>query len=148
MVDDTTKTPVSSGPKRRGRPPGSGSLGVSRLQGARLPDAVVARLDRVLLHVFGYEVPHAARSELVRIAIEYGLQEIEYRVNSGLSVDGSPVRVTDELPERSPRSHVLRAFRLAGGAAEAEAARDKELRENASTRATKRARGALDKTPR
>lgn len=144
MVDDTTQKPAYSAPIKRGRPRGSGELGVSRIQGARFSDLVVSRLDRVLLHVFGLEVPQAARSELVRICVEVGLQEIEYRLNSGLSVDPSPLKANEELPPRSSRAHVVRAFRLAGGIREADEQRAREL---AKTQARRRA-GALAKPSR
>lgn len=144
MVDDITPKAAYSAPIKRGRPRGSGELGVSRIQGARFSDLVVSRLDRVLLHVFGLEVPHCARSELVRICVEVGLQEIEYRLNSGLSVDPSPLKATEELPPRSSRAHVVRAFRLPGGIREADETRARELAKNHAHRA----RGALAKPSR
>lgn len=137
MGDDTTQNP-SQPRRKRGRPRSTGDAGVSRIQGARFDDATVARLDRILLHVFGRDIPQGARSELVRICVEQGLQNVEYRVNSGLSVDEGAPNVSQQLPERSSRAGVLRAFRLVGGAREEPEQRRAEQRETEARRRRRR----------
>jgi len=112
---------------------------VFRLQGARFDPATLSRLDRALVHVFQtLDVPQGARSELVRLAVRYGIEEIEYRLSRGLAADDTPLDPVEDSPERCSTAGVRRAFRLAGGAAD-EPARRRAM-ENARSRARRSAR--------
>lgn len=102
-------------PGRPRKPEGT----VFRIQGTRFDPATLSRLDRVLLHVFArLDPPQGARSELVRLAVRYGVEEIEYRLSRGLSADDTPADPIEDSPERCSVATVRRAFRLAGGAAD------------------------------
>lgn len=132
MVDDTTNKPTSSTTKRgRGRPRAPEGQ-VFRIQGARFDEGTIARLDRVLLHVFGVDVPMSARSELVRVAVRAGLDAIEYRISSGQPVDDTPLDPRETHVPQSSIATVVRAFRHAEGS---EGARRESLQRAAETAA-------------